>query len=90
MTSDEVKRFPLPEPEPGRFETKRQLMGLFKQGPLETRKQFAERIVKTMQEHLAKSRPRTRAPKPDKRVSLWNWQRDKHATVDLICCFTLR
>jgi hypothetical protein len=36
------------------FDKKRMLLGLFKQGPLETNRQFAERIVKAFQEHQAK------------------------------------
>jgi hypothetical protein len=51
--------FPLPKQEQG-FETKRTLVGLYKQGPLETNQQFAERIVREMHEHLAKSRQRTK------------------------------
>jgi hypothetical protein len=65
MTSDEDKRFPLPKQAQG-FETKRTLVGLYKQGPLETLNQFAERIAREMQEHLAKSQQRTNTPKPDK------------------------
>jgi hypothetical protein len=56
MTSDEDKRFPLLRQEQSQFETKRTLVGLYKQGPLETNDQFAERIVREMQEYLAKSR----------------------------------
>jgi hypothetical protein len=66
MTSDEKKRFPLPEREQTEFETKRTLVGLYKQGPLETNDQFADRIVREMQEYLAKSRQRTKPSKPDK------------------------
>ena len=40
---DKEKRFPLPKQEQTRFETKRTLVGLYKQGPLETNQQFAER-----------------------------------------------
>jgi len=61
------KRFPLPKQEQTRFETKRTLVGLYKQGPLETNQQFAKRIVREMQEYLAKSRQGTNTPKPDKR-----------------------
>jgi len=63
---DKEKRFPLPRQEQTRFETKRTFVGLYKQGPLETNQQFAERIVREMQEHLAKSRQGTNRPKPDK------------------------
>ena len=46
MTSDEEKRFPLPENNPARQDEPRALLGLFKWEPLETREQFAERIVR--------------------------------------------
>ena len=62
MTSDEEKKFPLPKQEQTRFETKRQLVGLYKQGPLETLQQFAERIVKEMQEYQSKSVQRKNTP----------------------------
>ena len=58
MNSESNKLFPLPKHEESRFETKRTLVGLYKQGPLETTDQFAERIVREIQEHLAKSRQR--------------------------------
>jgi len=64
---DKEKKFPLPKREQTRFETKRTLVGLYKQGPLETNQQFAERIVREMQEYLAKSREGTNTPKPDKK-----------------------
>jgi hypothetical protein len=57
---DEDKRFPLPKQERSQFETKRTLVGLYKQGPLETNQQFAERIDREMHEHLAKSRQRAK------------------------------
>jgi hypothetical protein len=41
-------------------------VGLFKQGPLETNREFAERVAKEMQKYLAKSRQSTNAPKPEK------------------------
>jgi hypothetical protein len=54
MTSDEEKRFPLINPRQGQFETKRELVGVFEQGPLETNKEFAERIFAAFQAHQAK------------------------------------
>jgi hypothetical protein len=51
MTSDGHKRFLLPKQEQ-EFETKRELVGLFKQGPLETDQQFAQRIMKAFQEYV--------------------------------------
>ena len=60
------KRFPLPNQEQTHFDTKRTLVGLYKQGPLETDDQFAERIVREMQEYQAKSRQGRNTPKPDK------------------------
>jgi len=52
MTSNEDKRFPLPKQEQTRFETKRTLLGLFKQGPLETDDQFAERVARAFQQRM--------------------------------------
>lgn len=46
--------FPLPKQEPTQFETQRVLIGLFKLGPLETQKEFAERIVNAFKEYQAK------------------------------------
>lgn len=53
-SEQEAKLFPLPKQEPTPFETHRALIGLFKQGPLETQKEFAQRIVKAFQEYEAK------------------------------------
>src|SRR5215469_1317429 len=50
--SEKDKAFPLI---PGGWQDeKRMLVGLFKQGPLETREQFAQRVWKAWQEHQAK------------------------------------
>jgi hypothetical protein len=54
MTSDEVKRFPLPEKEPTRYETKRTLVSLVQWEPLETQEEFTERVWREWQEHQAK------------------------------------
>jgi len=54
------KKFPLP-PSQEDFETKRTLVGLFKQGPLETNKEFALRVWKATQEYQAKKRERSQA-----------------------------
>jgi hypothetical protein len=43
-----------PQKSETRFETKRELIGLYKQGPLEMNREFAERIVREFQEHQAK------------------------------------
>jgi len=54
MTSDEDKRFRLIEQDQSQFETKRTLVGLYKQGPLETTDQFAERVYgETMKAYQA-------------------------------------
>jgi hypothetical protein len=53
-SEQEAKLFPLPKQEPTPFEKQRALIGLFKQGPLETQKEFAQRIVKAFQEYEAK------------------------------------
>jgi len=50
-TSDPEKS---PQKSETRFETKRTLIGLFKQRPLETNRQFAERIVNAFRAHQAK------------------------------------
>jgi hypothetical protein len=50
------KAFPLPKDPPSRQDTKRELLGLFKQGPLETLDEFAERVTK--QSNLALHRLR--------------------------------
>jgi hypothetical protein len=66
MTSDGHKRFLLPKQEQ-EFETKRELVGLFKQGPLETDQQFAQRIMKAFQDYDAKKvdkRKRNRKGEP--------------------------
>jgi DNA anti-recombination protein RmuC len=52
--------FPLAKREQTRFETKRELLGLFKQGPLETEKEFAERVAKAFQEYQAKKADKRR------------------------------
>jgi hypothetical protein len=52
-TSDSEKS---PQKSETRFETKRTLIGLFKQGPLETNRQFAERIVGAFRAHRAKQK----------------------------------
>lgn len=48
--------FPLAKQEEG-FETKRTLVGLFKQGPLETNQQFAERVMEAFRQRTNKSKP---------------------------------
>jgi hypothetical protein len=68
MTSDVDRRFPLSNPGP-KFETKRELVGLFKQGPLETNREFAERVAKAFQEHHAKRQAKQRAKLPPKSKS---------------------
>jgi hypothetical protein len=67
MISDDDKKFPLI---PGaRQDTKRDLLGLFKQGPLETTQQFAERVAWESNIALAKLREaeklrKAQGPKP--------------------------
>jgi hypothetical protein len=69
MTADADKRFPLPS-EQEQFETKRTLVGLFKQGPLETNREFAERVAKTFQQHQVKhSQAKTNLPTRDDKNS---------------------
>jgi hypothetical protein len=53
------KKFPLP-PSQEEFESKRTLVGLFKQGPLETNEEFVERVWKAYQEYQAKHPPKPR------------------------------
>ena len=60
MTSENEKAFRLPGDAPSRQDKKRTLIGLYKQRPLETLDQFAERIVRQFQEHQR----RTNTPKP--------------------------
>jgi len=55
MATDVDKRFPLPNQEQEEFETKRELVGLFKQRPLETNTEFALRIWKANQEYLSQA-----------------------------------
>jgi len=43
-----------PQKSETRFETKRTLIGLYKQRPLETNREFAERIFREFQEYQAK------------------------------------
>jgi len=65
MTSNVDKRFPLPNQEQ-EFETKRELVGLFKQGPLETDRKFAERIVRAFRAHQAKQQASRSKPEQPK------------------------
>jgi len=53
--------FPLAKQEPTPFEKQRALIGLFKQGPLETVEEFAQRVWQGWQEHQAdeKAAPKT-------------------------------
>jgi hypothetical protein len=64
------KKFPLP-PSQEDFETKRTLVGLFKQGPLETNKEFALRVWKATREYQANKQKRSQAnlPTPDEQNS---------------------
>ena len=55
------KKFPLP-PSQEDFETKRTLVGLFKQGPLETNREFVERVWKA---YLNSSQAKTPSPTRD-------------------------
>jgi hypothetical protein len=55
------KRFPLPKPASDDFEKKRELVGLFKQGPLETNREFAERVYKETMKALAKHQAKQQA-----------------------------
>jgi hypothetical protein len=48
------KKFPLPEQGQSQFETVRELVGLFKQGPLESDQEFAERVVAALQRRMHK------------------------------------
>ncbi len=57
MTPDEEKRFPL-LPETQWQDKVRNCVGLFKQRPLETRKQFAERVFRAFQEYQRKRPPK--------------------------------
>ena len=43
-----------PQKSETRFETKRELIGLYKQGPLETNREFAERVFEAFRAHQAK------------------------------------
>jgi hypothetical protein len=53
-----LRLFPLPpKPNPD-FESVRELVGLFKQGPLETNRQFAERVFKAWQDYVTRKNAR--------------------------------
>jgi hypothetical protein len=56
------KKFPLPPKQSEEFESKRTLVGLFKQGPLETTKEFALRVWKANQDYLKNSQAKTPSP----------------------------
>lgn len=63
MTSEEDKKFPL-QHQPTGFETKRELIGLFKQGPLETQRQFAERVWREFQKAEQRQSDEVKSPCP--------------------------
>jgi hypothetical protein len=66
MNSEKAKLFPLPKDPPSRQDEKRTCLGLWKQEPLETTDQFAERVYReTMQAYQA-SQQKTRTHKRDK------------------------
>jgi len=58
MTSEQVKAWESRT----HFDKKRTLVGLYKQGPLETNREFAERIVREFHEYQAKQNaPRSKS-----------------------------
>jgi hypothetical protein len=66
LTSRDDRLFPLPK-QGQKFETKRMLIGLYKQRPLETDREFAERIVRDFRVYQAKQqarRSKLEQPKP--------------------------
>lgn len=63
MTSEQDKKFPLPKDPPSRQDKKRECLGLWKQGPLETWAQFEERVVQEVMQVWEASQQKTRTRK---------------------------
>jgi hypothetical protein len=70
MISKIDKKFPLTPKTEEQFESKRELMGLFRQRPLETEQQFAERVFGACQEYQERQKRRQRQSRESRRERL--------------------